>query len=556
MCGIFFTLTRDDHPGPDTKTRKLLENRGPDSFRGSPEIITTASTNLYANFLSSVLSLRGSEMVEQPLCHSPTGSMLCWNGEAWGCSDSAMQIEDDSTFMLYNLIPFQAKERKDAATETIGFLSTVRGPYAFVFYDATNRFIYYGRDCLGRRSLLQKTTPDDQLILSSVCDNTSGQNWTELEADGIYMIDLDDDRISHSIVEATTHIPRRKSGQLNDPFPPLNLSVESSLVELHAHPSKTLDTLRKAVELRTNHVRDARDIVYPHPNDTEARVAVLFSGGLDCTILARLAHDTIRPQQSIDLINVAFENPRIHSNLDPGVSPYELCPDRITGRASFAELSRMCPGRVWRFVAIDVPYKETVKNRNKVMTLMHPHNTEMDLSISYALYFASKGAGMAQSPSGEHPYTSPARVLLSGLGADELFGGYQRHAVAYSRRGYEGLLDELWLDFSRLGKRNLGRDDRVISDSGREVRFPYLDEAFVSLALQLPVRSKCDFGQPEKPASDDPFQFLEPGKRLLRVMAWYLGLKDVAAEKKRAIQFGARTAKMETGKTKGTQKLS
>jgi hypothetical protein len=33
-------------------------------------------------------------------------------------------------------------------------------------------------------------------------------------------------------------------------------------------------------------------------------------------------------------------------------------------------------------------------------------------------------------------------------------------------------------------------------------------------------------------------------------------MKKVAAEKKRAIQFGARTAKMETGKTKGTHVLT
>jgi hypothetical protein len=33
-------------------------------------------------------------------------------------------------------------------------------------------------------------------------------------------------------------------------------------------------------------------------------------------------------------------------------------------------------------------------------------------------------------------------------------------------------------------------------------------------------------------------------------------MKRVALEKKRAIQFGARTAKMETGKTKGTQILT
>lgn len=306
------------------------------------------------------------------------------------------------------------------------------------------------------------------------------------------------------------------------------------------------------MEFRTQHVREA---VAVDTVNHAAKVAVLFSGGLDCTILARLCHDLLPLEESIDLLNVAFENPRIHSKLEPGVIPYELCPDRVTGRSSHAELEQVCPGRRWRFVEINVPYTETVEHRASVMALMHPHNTEMDLSISYALYFASRGVGaVSASPNGTaEPYTTPACVLLSGLGADELFGGYQRHATAFARHGYQGLIEELELDFDRLGKRNLGRDDRVISNSGKEVRFPYLDEDFITLALQLSVAEKCDFGRPDYP---DPSVAIEPAKRILRRLACELGMKRVATEKKRAIQFGARTAKMETGKTKGTHVLT
>ena len=47
---------------------------------------------------------------------------------------------------------------------------------------------------------------------------------------------------------------------------------------------------------------------------------------------------------------------------------------------------------------------------------------------------------------------------------------------------------------------------------------------------------------------------LDPAKRLLRLAAIDLGMPGVAQEKKRAIQFGARTAKMYVGrgKSKGT----
>lgn len=125
------------------------------------------------------------------------------------------------------------------------------------------------------------------------------------------------------------------------------------------------------------------------------------------------------------------------------------------------------------------------------------------------------------------PYSTPARVLLSGLGADELFGGYQRHATAFSRQGYPGLVDELKLDVSRLGRRNLGRDDRAMSHWGKEVRFPFLDEELVRWAIRMPVWEKCDFGQPDGD--------VEPGKRVLRLLAMDLGMAGVATEKKRAV---------------------
>lgn len=85
----------------------------------------------------------------------------------------------------------------------------------------------------------------------------------------------------------------------------------------------------------------------------------------------------------IDLLNVAFENPRvieaakqpprskknkrkgqevIESEGDPvsvnyqengDFSPYESCPDRETGRKAFQELNQVCPSRTWRFIAVN-----------------------------------------------------------------------------------------------------------------------------------------------------------------------------------------------------------
>jgi asparagine synthetase B (glutamine-hydrolysing) len=122
------------------------------------------------------------------------------------------------------------------------------------------------------------------------------------------------------------------------------------------------------------------------------KLAILFSGGLDCTVLARMAHDLLPAADQIDLLNVAFENPRVVqaaksilpkrnkqnnaeksldsingqdglSGLGAGVddhltkqnretSVYESCPDRITGRKALKELRAVCPRRIWRFVEV------------------------------------------------------------------------------------------------------------------------------------------------------------------------------------------------------------
>jgi len=296
--------------------------------------------------------------------------------------------------------------------------------------------------------------------------------------------------------------------------------------------------------------------------EDDVRFAIMFSGGVDCTTMARIAHDVLPPDEPVDLLNVAFENPRVVAarnatskkqgaevdDTDPTapptqVDPYTLCPDRTTGLSSFYELRKTCPTRPWRFISINIPYTEVHAHRPTVISLMHPHNTEMDLSIALAFYFAARGQS--------DDYTTPARILLSGLGADELLGGYSRHSTAFRRAGYQGLLEELNLDFLRLGKRNLGRDDRVAAHWAKEIRYPFLDEKVVAWAMRTKVTGKCPFGASKEDG-------IENGKKVLRLLAKKLGMPTAATEPKRAVQFGSRSAKMsfESRKMKGTDELT
>ena len=66
-------------------------------------------------------------------------------------------------------------------------------------------------------------------------------------------------------------------------------------------------------------------------------------------------------------------------------------------------------------------------------------------SLALALYFASRGQGQVRSSVGSspEPYHSQAKVVLSGLGSDELIGGYGRHRTVYGTGGWKAVIDEV-----------------------------------------------------------------------------------------------------------------
>lgn len=80
-------------------------------------------------------------------------------------------------------------------------LRSIEGPFAFIYFDKPSKYLYYGRDRLGRRSLL--VNAKDPFILSSVADSPS-DDWAEVEADGCYKFDL---RINYA--EELSQMPTR-----------------------------------------------------------------------------------------------------------------------------------------------------------------------------------------------------------------------------------------------------------------------------------------------------------------------------------------------------------
>merc|ERR1711874_19708 len=105
----------------------------------------------------------------------------------------------------------------------------------------------------------------------------------------------------------------------------------------------------------------------------------------------------------------------------------------------------------------------------------------------------------------------------------------------YNRGGNTGLATELAREIRQISERNLGRDNRIVSDHGVAPRFPFLDEDLVNFVASVDIASKMDLRLPRGVGD----------KLLLRLVAWQMGLTVAAAAPKRAVQFGSRIAKME-----------
>lgn len=196
MCGIFCSLIPRQHAQPSQEVLERLKCRGPDSEAILRLQTGPARRNIV--LCSTVLSLRGLRVTNQPYQDTDGRYALCWNGEAWSI-DNESGIEDDTASI--NALFCRALEGPEAEVATRGSdkaeriaraLSRVSGPYAFVFLDRQQGHLYFGRDFLGRRSLCYRWTSDGDLIICSVADGVSSHQWQEIEADGIYHIDTED----------------------------------------------------------------------------------------------------------------------------------------------------------------------------------------------------------------------------------------------------------------------------------------------------------------------------------------------------------------------------
>ncbi|KAK8659327.1 hypothetical protein V6N13_029532 [Hibiscus sabdariffa] len=534
--------------GPDSLgTKKLLlslhsnnsisENSWVSSVNEEPHVLDDGSniSESFAElvFLGATLQLRGVAPLSQPLVDS-SGNILVYNGEMFGGIEVGSDDNDTEILMqsLGNCCSCRSQEHKTTCDfngqgkgSVADVLSVIKGPWAIIYWQVTPSGKFKNPVVRSRCICLQDSDFE-------VENGTNGiRFWEELSC-GIYSMSVDATK-SDGIFLGDIKKHEWTNVMLKELIEWERVSIEPEPTQLDFSRSRTLNAehdinssssfsvlaqnvltaLRESMMRRVS----LHNIYQAHKETVP--VAVLFSGGLDSMIIAALLDQCLDPNYEIDLLNVSFDG--------------ESAPDRISAEAGVKELRRVAPLRRWRLVHIDADLSKLTWETKRVLSLINPANTYMDLNIGIALWLAARGEGWMCE---EHDngidedkhvnYTSGARILLVGSGADEQCAGYGRHRTKYRHESWLGLHEEMKLDMQRIWKRNLGRDDRCIADSGKEARFPFLDEDVIRTLLDIPLWEVADLDQPSGKGD----------KKILREVAQMLGLHNAAILPKRAIQ--------------------
>src|SRR3989338_8935729 len=117
------------------------------------------------------------------------------------------------------------------------------------------------------------------------------------------------------------------------------------------------------------------------------------------------------------------------------------------------------------------------------------------------------------------------RLLMGGLGSEEIFAGYKRHEDSLNAGNFEALHKECWTGLKNMWQRDLLRDCRIASSLGVRLLTPYLDIDLINSSMKIHPMYKMSY---------------EDKKIILREAAEEIGLKkEFAWRQKKAAQYGS-----------------
>jgi asparagine synthase (glutamine-hydrolysing) len=222
-------------------------------------------------------------------------------------------------------------------------------------------------------------------------------------------------------------------------------------------------------------------------------VGVLLSGGVDSTLLAKLAMDFSK---------------RLGIHVKAYTAGTKDSVDVKYARQFAAEMGLDHTIRV-----LDL------KNIEKAIPKVIEAVEERD--------FVQIEAGIGVFSAEEIAAQDGVEVIFSGQGPDEMWGGYSWYPQVIGKEGYEGFFEKSWKDLLRADIETLDRENKIAKFHGLDVVFPYIETELVELAMSVAPELKII-------SPDD-----ELGKRPHRAVAKQAGVPPAYADRgKDAAQHG------------------
>jgi len=410
MCGIVGIRRLDGAPVDEAVLRRMaaqLEHRGPDGdgFWRSPDGATTG----FGHTRLAIIDLAGSP---QPMTTADGQVTICFNGEILNYQELRRQSD----------YPF----RTSGDTETLlaryldrgeRFLDELRGQFAIAIHDARDDSLFLARDRLGILPLYY-FVDDTHLVFASEVKAL----LPALAAAPAVDLDSLDAYLAHRSVPA----PQTLFAGVRKLEPGASIRVHRDGRIDHAHwwrlAARDIDaslTPDRAVEVVADQLRDSvREALV-----ADVPVGAYLSGGVDSSLISALAAQ--EAGSTLQTFSAGFDDPRV---------------DELPFAARVSEL-------------LGTDHHPIVLRSDDFQGLWHRLTWHRDAPISEPADLAVfRLAEMAR----RH-----VKVVLSGEGSDELFGGYPkyRHAALAERLGMipHGLRGRAFGTIERLLPQRFGK---------------------------------------------------------------------------------------------------
>jgi asparagine synthase (glutamine-hydrolysing) len=265
---------------------------------------------------------------------------------------------------------------------------------------------------------------------------------------------------------------RLQSFQVADPIP-------QKVRIIHRTMASAVEAYRKAlVDAMEKRVQDFQ------------RIGIIFSGGIDSVLIAYLA-----------------------AKMVPEVICYT---GGVTGSSDIVYASQIADRLGLKLKVCELDQEGVERLIPEVMNVIEDSNAGQ-VEVALPVYSAVKLA-----------HEDGIKVMLTGQGADELFGGYSWYAKVVEKEDYKMLRRHMIEDLLLLYKETLEREDKITMAHSIELREPFLDPEVIKVALATSLRLNIRGG-------GDSF-----GKHVHRKLAETLGIPgDIAYRIKEAAQHGS-----------------